>query len=269
MSVQREAERQAVLLAGLFAAAPPAALPGWAERGERLARGLGAYRANGSAIAERALAAACPTLAALMGEDEVAALARALWRTDPPRRGDLAQWGESLPAFIAAQRDLDPWPYLADCARLDFAIRRSEAAADADTDRTSLGRLAELPPESLRLRLRPDVELLASRWPIASLHAAQQPGAAPDALERADAAVTLRLGESVVVARAGWRAAVTAVAPPVFAWMQALAAGRTLADALAAAGADFDLPGWLLQALQHGWLGKAEPINDPLGGEPS
>ncbi|MDP1789437.1 MAG: hypothetical protein Q8L12_02600, partial [Methylibium sp.] len=68
--------------------------------------------------------------------------------------------------------------------------------------------------------------------------------------------------ESVVVARTGWRADVTPVDAPVFAWMQALQARRTLAEALQRAGREFDFSAWLIQALQRGWLWKAELVDD-------
>lgn len=262
MSRALEAGRQSALLDALFSARAPAAgaLTGLRESGERLQRGLGAYRANGSSIAERALAAAYPTLHALVGSEDAAALARALWRSVPPTRGDLAQWGRELPEFIEAQRSLDPWPYLADCARLDAALQRCEAAADTEIERDTLALLAEHPPEALRLWLLPSVQLLASDWPVASLHAAQQPDAPAEALERADAAVTLRRGERVVVARAGWRARTCVVDAACLAWMRALQQGRSLAEALARAGAGFDVNAWLVQALQQGWLWKAEAL---------
>jgi len=40
--------------------------------------------------------------------------------------------------------------------------------------------------------------------------------------------------------------------------MQALLRGASLADALQAAGGDFTFDTWLVQALQHGWLWRAE-----------
>lgn len=255
-----EAARQSALLAALRGA-PADAVPGLREQGDRRRRGLAAYRANAATIAERALASAYPTVQALVGAEDFAALARALWAASPPRRGDLAQWGQDLPEFIAAQRDLDAWPYLADCARLDAAVQRCEAAADAVTDRDSLALLAERPPDRLRLRLQPCVELLASDWPVATVHAAHrlQGDAAEAAFAAARAAIAARRPETVAVARDGWRAAPVVVAASDFAWMQALQAGATPADAAAAAGADFDVAAWLLRALQHGWLWKAEP----------
>lgn len=266
MSALREAERQGRLLAALLAADPTldALAPDLRERGRRLQRGLGAYRANAAGIAERALAAAYPTVQALIGAEDFAVLARALWRASPPLRGDLAQWGHDLPAFIEAERDFDPWPYLGDCARLDAAVQRCESAADAELQRGSLALLAERPPESLRLRFVPSLDLLASDWPLATLHAAHQEGAAAagDAFAPVREALAAGRGESVVVARAGWRAQVTALDTGAQAWMRALLDGRSVGDALAAAGQDFDFNAWLVRALQQGWLWKAEPIDE-------
>lgn len=259
MSDAIEAERQRALLDALLARepVPPAGLR---EQGERARRGLGAYRANAAAIAERALAASHPTVAAMLGAEDFAALARALWRAAPPTRGDLAQWGAALPAFVEAERDLDPWPWLADCARLDAMVAACEAAADAATERDTLALLASEDPAALRLRLRPGVQLLASAWPIATLHAAHHDRAGGDGLAAARAALAAGRGERVVVARDGWCARVTALDAPAFAWMQALLRGDPLAEALAAAGPGFVFDAWLVQALQQGWLWRAERL---------
>lgn len=274
MSALREAERQGRLLEALLAADPALAAPtsDLLERDLRLQRGLGAYRANATGIAERALAAAYPTVQALVGPEDFAVLARALWRASPPRRGDLAQWGHELPAFIEAERDFDPWPYLGDCARLDAAVQRCESAADADLERETLALLAERSPESLRLRFVPSLQLLASDWPLATLHAAHQDRgdvASDHAFAPVREALAAGRGESVVVARAGWRAQVIVLDVASHAWMRALHDGRSVADALAAAGDDFDFNAWLVRALQQAWLWKAEAIDESPEENPS
>ncbi|WP_295636555.1 DNA-binding domain-containing protein [uncultured Methylibium sp.] len=274
MTALREAERQSRLLGALLAVDPAVAVlaTDLRERDHRLQRGLGAYRANAAGIAERALAAAHPTVQALVGVEDFAVLARALWRASPPPRGDLAQWGQDLPAFIEAERDFDPWPYLGDCARLDAAVQRCESAADADLQRETLALLAERPPESLRLRFVPSLQLLASDWPIATLHAAHQDrgdATGDDAFAPVREALAAGRGESVVVARAGWRAQVSALDAASHAWMRALHDGRSVAVALAAAGDDFDFNAWLVRALQQGWLWKAEPIDESPEENPS
>ena len=145
MSVEAEARRQCALLqalrreagSALAAHGPETAglceAAGLRERGARLRLGLGAYRAHAAATAERALAAAYPTVAAMVGEEALAGLAWALWQASPPRLGDLAQWGLDLPQFIESRPELEPWPFLADAARLDAAVLRCESAADAET----------------------------------------------------------------------------------------------------------------------------------------
>lgn len=249
-----EAQRQQALVAALLGE-PMAADAGVHERGERQRRGLSAYRANAESLAERALQAACPTVAALMGDENFAMLARALWRASPPRRGDLAQWGPALPAFIEAQRDLDPWPWLADAARLDLVVRECESAADAELDRASLALLAEHEPAALRLRLKPAVSIVASTWPVASILAAHRRDGGPD-LELLQATLADPRPQHVVVSRSRWRAEATAVDASTFAWMSALQADASLAEALDIAehAGGFDLNAWLVQALQLDWL---------------
>jgi Putative DNA-binding domain len=238
-----EALRQRELLAAL--AAP---------RGDAAASpGLRAYRANAHASAERALATACPTLRALLGAEDFAQLAREFWHADPPRRGDLGEWGAALPGWIEAHRGLAEWPYLADCARLDLALHRCERAADALLDAASLALLADSELARLHLRLLPGVQVLASRWPLASIHAAHAGGDEPGF-----AAVRERLqagqGEAVVVARDGWRGVVHRIDAPGLAFMQAVARGADLAQAFDAAGEAFDFAAWLADALRCHWL---------------
>ncbi len=273
MSFKTETLRQRALLEALRPGAEPAAAARLRERGEALGLGLGAYRAHAAATAARALQAAYPTVAAMVGEEALASLARALWRVSPPRCGDLAQWGLDLPEFIESRRDLDPWPYLADAARLDAAIIRCESATDAEPDPASLERLARHDPARLRLRLLPCVQLLASHWPIATLHAAHRrlaqaaasASAAPSlctdddtVLAPARQALAAGRAETVVVARAGWRAVLHEIEAPALAWMQALQEHCPLDVALARAGSHFDLEAWLRQALLQGWLQHAE-----------
>ena len=271
------------------------------ERGERLQLGLGAYRAHATLTAARALEAAYPTVAAMVGDEALASLARALWQASPPCRGDLAQWGLDLPAFIETRPELDPWPYLADAARLDAALMRCESAADAEPEPATLELLATQDPARLRLRLMPCVQLLASRWPIATLHAVHQglwkavtdTGASADAdfgpagdlgqdaasgpesvfggsaddarLAPAREALADGRAESVVVAREGWRAVVQEVAPSDFAWMQALQERLPLDAALVRAGRGFDFEAWLRQAVAARWLQRAEVCDEGAG----
>ena len=254
-----ELERQQALLRSLWARDDGASLAGAVgEQGARLLRGWQAYQANGGASAERALAQRYPTVQAMLGEASFAALARAFWQGHPPQRGDLAEFGDGLPDFIAASDQLADVPYVADSARLDALVAACERAADAGCDTGSLALLAQADPAELTLVLMPAVGVLSSAWPVASLWLAHRPGDdAAGHLDAAREALGAGRGEHALVWRDGWRARVQALGEPEARWTQALLEGRPLSEALDRAGEAFSFEPWLLQALQHGWLAAA------------
>ena len=253
-----EAQRQQALMAALWGAGEP---QGMAHGATRIQRGLQAYQAHAGAASERALAASFPTVQALMGEESFAALARVFWRRQAPTRGDLAAYGEALPAFIADSEQLRDVPYLADIARLDWQVAAAERAADATLDTESLSLLAETPPAQLRLHLMPGTALVASACPIVSVWLAHRAGeGAAERRDQAREALAQGLAETALVWRSGWRALVQALSPDTARWMRSLLRGDTLAVALAEAGEGFAFEPWLLQALQSGWLWRAERV---------
>ena len=262
----REAARQQALLRALWRDAPDAALAGWLREPAQAGAGLQAYRANAGAHAERALAAAYPTLQQLLGDASFAALARAHWQADPPRRGDLAQWGAGLAAFIADDPQLAAEPYLADMARLDWAVHQAAQAADAQ-DPQGLPLLAQVEPQRLRLRLQPGCALLASAHPVVTIWLAHHGGdhgnhddKGDDRFAAARAALAARQAETALVQRQGWRVAVRALPAAEARFTRALLQQQPLASALQGAGTDFSFETWLIAALQGGAIAAAEEM---------
>lgn len=247
-----EAQRQRTLLSAIDAGEGA----GLREQGARAARGLEAYRANAESIAERALAAAFPTVQALIGPEAFATAARAFWRDAPPQRGDLGEWGDGFPAWLQALLAMADWPYLGDCARLDIALHRCERAADASLDAASLALLGGDDAERLHIGWMPGTALLRSDWPIASIHRAHQlEGADADAaFEAVRAAIAAQRGESALVVRQGWRAVVHLQEPAAAAFAAALLGGSAIGPALEVAGPAFDFAAWLEGAVRQGWL---------------
>jgi len=261
-AVQREAQRQQLLLRTLWRDAPAEALHGWLRqpRPGSAALGLAAYRANAGAIAERALASAFPTVAALVGDDSFAALARDFWQQHPPLRGDLGEWGAVEPGFIAASATLASEPYLADSARLDWLVHLASRAADDREDAPALDALATHAPDALRLTLRPGCAVLASAWPVASLwQAHQQQGG--DRFDAVRAAFAAGHSEYAFVRRDGYAVRVDALAPDAAAFTRTVIDGAPLAAALDAAGKTFAFDHWLVQALQQRWLVGVQPLH--------
>jgi hypothetical protein len=248
-----EAPRQQALLRALSGAGID---DGLRERGERAARGLEAYRANAEAIAERALVAAFPTVQALVGATDFKHLAREFWLARPPRRGDLGEWGDAFATWLQAFEAMAAWPYLADVARLDFALHCNERAADAVLDAASLALLETTDPAQLRIALMPGTALIRSAWPIASIHRAHEleGEAAEQAFALVRDAVEARRGEDAMVVRQGWRAVVVPLGPTDSRWTQSLLAGANLAEAFDQAGEGFDFALWLQTAVRNAWL---------------
>lgn len=250
----READRQRQLLSALWRRDADAALAPWLLGDATLAQqGLAAYRGNAAAIAERALGAAYPTLRQLVGEASFEPLARAFWHRHPPSRGDLAHWGGELPAFIEADPQLADEPYLADMARLEWAVHRIEHAADAPSVPDGLPWLASEDPSMLVLQFQPGARLLRSRWPVASLWHAHR---APD-VERSEAvraAWAPQRGESAWVWRDGWRAAVQIAGDAEATFLQVASENGSLGAALDAAGEAFDFGAWLGDAITRRML---------------
>lgn len=220
-----KAAQQALVDALLGRGDAPAGLTG----GER---GLAAYRGNLQALSAQALAVPFGGLREHLGEPEFAALAWSFWRHHPPQRGDLAQWGGALEAFLLERAGAESG--LPDLAALDWALHQAERAADSEFDAGSLALLASAAPDALWLVLRPGVTVLA-----------QQQG-------------------PVLVWRQGWRGQWQALSAAEAAFMQALLDGVNLADALSCAEvkgsaveADFDFGAWLQAALQKTWLQAA------------
>jgi hypothetical protein len=253
-ALQREKLRQQMLLRALWRDGSAAqAWQGWIRGLDAGAdAGLAAYRGNAAAVAARALAAAFPTVAALVGEESFAALARDFWRTHPPGRGDLGEWGDALPAFIARNAQLADEPYLADVAALDWRVHLATRAADAADAGLPLRSLAETDPARITLRLAPGAALVNSAWPIASIWLAhQRPADHPDRFADARVALAERRAETALV----WRDAVSFAVQVALqdgadsSFTQALIDHASLAAALDAAAPSFAFDRWLAEAL--------------------
>lgn len=247
-----EALRQQAILESVFApdrAAALRALTGAGVRGAdtSVKAGLSAYRGNSLAIAERALQAAYPVTFQLLRESAASAAAH-LWRSDPPRCGDLADWGAGFGDWLAAQPSLADWPQLPGCAAIEWACHRAARAIDASTDVGSLALLGSQDAASLRLYLKPDVWLVAGApgfyetWREKCL-------AAGEALAAAQSFPPCM----VAVWRDGFVPRVIPLDAAWSAWLQALVAGASLEELLAALP-ETDLETTLASLITRGWL---------------
>lgn len=175
---------------------------------------LRVYRHHVFASLGAALAANFPTVQAVVGADFFRGLARAFIGQSLPSQPVLAEYGAAFAGFIANNGPAD-LPYLADVARLDWALNLAFHAPAGD--RLSPVDLAAIPPErlpSLHLVLAPGAALIESAFPLDRIWSASQPDA-PEAtvdlssggvhllvMRRADDAAfaALTVGEAAFVA---------------------------------------------------------------------
>ena len=263
------AHQQSLLLQALFGVADEVR----ASLHESLAsRGLQAYQANGLALAERALTAAYPVVAQMIGEQSFAPLARHFWRQQPPQCGDMAQWGGGLADFLDAAPQLAGEPFLGDVARVEWAMHCASTAQDAQPDLASFSLLGTGEPEQTTLRLSHGVKLFASAYPVVSLvnaHLLSHPSLA-------EAAALLQSGtaEHALVWRQGFKPRVRISNAAEHALVSVLQNGLSLDKALTAAfdaapenesrkssGSSFVFNDWLAQSVHTGLVTGAQLLN--------
>lgn len=236
-------------------------------------RGLRAYQSHGPALAERALGAAYPVIAQLMGDENFAALARQFWRAQPPNCGDMAQWGDGLANFLAAAPQLADEPFVADVALIEWALHRASFAADSSADLSSFGLLSAEPPAVPSLWLSQGAWLLDSRFPVVSLiHAHQFPAEdQKSALAHAAALMACGTGEKALVWRDGFKPRLRHLGGAEHALIRALQSGQSLEAALTQAGdaqnksseVAFDFAVWLAHSVKSGLVTGACLVDNP------
>lgn len=156
----------------------PAGLTSWNHTG--CERRFAVYRNNVVTSLIDVLAGNFPVAAQLVGETFFRAMAREFVTRHPPTQPVMALYGEPFSDFIAAFPPAASVPYLADMARLEYAIQTSLHSADSlpiSTDR--LARLVE-DQDALAhtgLKLAAAVRILTSEFAIASIWHAHQANA--------------------------------------------------------------------------------------------
>ena len=193
---------------------------------EAVGRRFDVYRNNVAHGLSRALAARFPAVERVVGAEFFAAMAQVFLKTGLPQSPVLLEWGKAFPAFLAGFPPLASLPWLSDVARLEVARGAAYHAADAvPLSPEALMRAAG--EEEVRLTLHASVTVLASRWPVVTAWAMNQPGASPAPLpaDRPEAALILRDRHDAVV--------VEGIGPGDLAFVAALQRGETLMQAAA------------------------------------
>jgi hypothetical protein len=228
---------QADMLDALFERSDKAAAHVLA-RGLAPERRIGIYRNNMFDSLTAALAAVYPTVAALVGDGFFRFAAHAYVVAHPSRSGNLHDFGGELPGFLERFEPARSLPYLADCARLDWAWHTAfhTCSARASDVGATLVRLARMPDEerlAVRLGWQPAACLVTSAFPILRIWQMNQ-----SPLPDADSAPSVDLdmgGEDVLVIQRAGEVVLERLAPAEHALLDALSREAPLGEAVGAA----------------------------------
>ena len=261
-----ETERTLFDIQGLFAAAlvDPARRDELvtACRGDerRTGRRFDLYRGNLRASWEKALAAAYPVLQRYVGDEFFLAMSGLYGRQSPSRSGDLNHFGGNLPFFLEQFSPLSDHPWLADLARLEWAVHRSHYAAnDGALAAEAVAQMSEGTLDTLVVALHPTCRLVHSAWDIAALWQWHQ------ALEQGTWTADIQHPVTALVCRPLWKVAVRALGAGEAAGLARIAAGATLGDSLDAAftvDPTMDVAAVFSDWLRDGLLIESAPSSD-------
>jgi hypothetical protein len=186
-----------------------------------------------------ALAGTFPTVQQLVGDAFFRAMARAFIAQALPVQPVLSEYGEGFPAFVDIYEPARGLPYLADVARLDWALNL--AFNSPMGRRLTAADLSSIPGEqlsSMKVGLAPGTCVIRSTYPLDRIWSASQPDAST-------ATVDLGGGDAwLLVFRRPDDAGFIALTEAEALFIAALAAGASLEDAALAAfaaNARFDL----------------------------
>ncbi|WP_426322129.1 DUF692 family multinuclear iron-containing protein [Pseudoduganella sp. R-43] len=236
------AAQQQAFSDALFSPAAEATLQ--LRHGER----FGLYRGNLASTWTRALAAAYPVIAQLVGAEFFAALAREYGRAHPSDSGDLNRFGAHFEPFLRSFEHVKDLPYLPDMACLEWQLHRIHYARHEPALQAK-----DINPQTVEgqsFPWQPTAKLFESEWAVVPLWLAHQGMPFPRKMDEPSRAL---------LSRPEWTAQVTLLQVPQYAALQALKEGKAFGDALDAAFAldeNFDVAASLQQWLQQQILVK-------------
>jgi hypothetical protein len=206
------------------------------------------YRNTYVSGAVKALRLAHPAAERLTGAEFFEAAANRFVASSPPVSGCLDDYGAEFAGFLAAFEPIRDLPYIADVARLDWAVNLALHADDAQAlGPAGFAAAAGIVPERLVLVPHVSLSLVRLNYPADAIWRA--------VLAHDDAtlgALELKGGPFCLLV---WRNAdgvqVSRVSETGFAFLSALCAGRTFGETFAAAPAP-DLPVLLAESLAAG-----------------
>jgi len=247
-------------LLGVDAAPPPEILGGLVAPAAR----IGIYRNNVIGNLTGVLRLSYPAIERLVGADFFTAAAGRFIVTAPPTGADLYEYGAGFADFLAVFEPARGLAYLADVARLEWAVNRALHGQAAPP--LTAAALRDVPEEQwahVRFLAHPSLSLLAPAHPARAIWEAvltEDPDVRATRLAAIDLAAP---GEHLAVLGGNDAPEVMRLSPAAFRLARALSDGQPLAEALDPAAPE-DAASLLGLLLTQGFFSDARvPVDQP------
>lgn len=227
----------------------------WDNTGGEFAEpGLAVYRNNLIMNAERALAITYPTVVLLVGEEFFSLLVREFIQFEKLSEGDWGLWGKTLPQWLASHERLVEYPFISDCAYVDWLCHIAERAQVENlTFASDIPQHSDL--SSLSIRYCAGANLLQSTYPVVDIWQAHQTvneHERHDLLSQAKQKIAEGVGQIALVWRPQWQARVREVNTVESEWLMNTFNGSAIKEALENVNPTFSLADWLHQSTSDG-----------------
>jgi len=211
------------------------------------------YRNNVFSNYRKTLSAVYPVIERLVGKEFFRQTADTYISACPSLSGDLNEYGENFPQFIATYEPVKELPYLKDVARLEWLMELIFHAADVIPK--VLEKLAFVPEDKygeLRFKLNPASQIYQSNYPIAKIWQVNQVD------WKGDGFVDLQLGGcELLVYRKNFSTTIKPLSKGEYAMLHGLSSGKNINTTFCKAFEvqnDLDLGTFLQQMIQEGIL---------------
>lgn len=221
------------------------------------ARGINIYRRNLLANAQRALNISFPTVFELLDSDISESIVYHFLQSSPPDQGDWTQWGENFALFLRTTEVGGTYPYISDCATLDWHVHCALHGSDQTLSQPSLQVLSKSEPEHIFIEFNQNVKVFKSEFPLTEIFQAHHHNEVLQrkvAMNKAQKALLEKTVEQVVmVYRPEFQPQVTRLTVSEGAFMLALLSGASLGQSLDRVknANDFSFEQWLVTAIKH------------------
>lgn len=216
--------------------------------------GLDIYRSNIKASAVRSLSISYPTVTSLLGKPFFDLLVASYLRDHPLISGDWGLWGHDFAGWLKQQDSLSDYPYLHDCALLDWQCHLVERAQN-NQHAILQNELIPHQLDQVRLQYAVGTQLIQSNFPIVDIwlaHQTDDTSQKAQLIERARQKLLSQQGQNALIWRPKWKVKVRAASAHEVDWIKYSLTDKTLSECLQQhTNSNFSLIDWLPAAFSE------------------